>query len=96
MIALIFIAIYFIVHKTVYSHLKDDLDSELKELNSSIVIYNDSALVFANPFEWEEGEHKQIEVNPTFIQVSDKFGYTLKKTSNLLNDSLIINKNIQI
>ncbi len=31
-------------------------------------------LVFANPFEWEEGEHKQIEVNPTFIQVSDKFG----------------------
>ncbi len=95
MIALIFIVIYLIVHKTVFSHLKDDLDSELKELNSSIVMYNDSALVFANPFEWEEGEHKQIEVNPTFIQVSDKFGYTLKKTSNLLNDSLIINKNIQ-
>ncbi len=94
-IALIFIAIYFIVHKTVYSHLKDDLDSELKELNNSIVIYNDSEIVFANPFEWEEGEHTQIEVNPTFIQVSDKFGNSLKKTSNLLNDSLIINKNIQ-
>ena len=95
-IALIFIAIYFIVHKTVYSHLKDDLDSELKELNNSIVIYNDSEIVFANPFEWEEGEHTQIEVNPTFIQVSDKFGHSLKKTSNLLNDSLIINKNINI
>lgn len=94
-IALIFIVIYLIVHKTVFSHLKDDLDSELKELNSSIVMYNDSALVFANPFEWEEGEHRQIEVNPTFIQVSDKFGNTLKKTSNLLNDSLILNKNIQ-
>ena len=94
-IALIFIVIYLIVHKTVFSHLKDDLDSELKELNSSIVLYNDSEVVFANPFEWEEGEHRQIEVNPTFIQVSDKFGNTLKKTSNLLNDSLIINKNIQ-
>ena len=94
-IALIFIAIYFIVHRTVYSHLKDDLDSELKELNNSIVIYNDSEIVFANPFEWEEGEHTQIEVNPTFIQVSDKFGNSLKKTSNLLNDSLIINKNIR-
>jgi signal transduction histidine kinase len=94
-IALIFITIYFIVHKTVYSHLKDDLDSELKELNNSIVIYNDSEIVFANPFEWEEGEHRQIEVNPTFIQVSDKFGKSVKKTSNLLNDSLIINKNIQ-
>ena len=94
-IALIFIVIYLIVHKTVFSHLKDDLDSELKELNSSIVLYSDSEVVFANPFEWEEGEHRQIEVNPTFIQVSDKFGNTLKKTSNLLNDSLIINKNIQ-
>lgn len=94
-IALIFIAIYFIVQKTVYSHLNDDLDSELKELQNSIVVYNDSIIVLANPFEWEEGEHKQIEVNPTFIQVSDKYGKTIKKTPNLLNDSLIINKNIK-
>ncbi len=93
--AIIFIAIYLIVQKTVFSHLKDDLDSELKELNSTIVMYNDSSLVFANPLEWEEGEHRQIEVNPTFIQVSDKFGNTIKKTSNLLSDSLILNKNIQ-
>ncbi len=94
-IALIFIVIYFIVHKTVYSHLKDDLDSELKELNNSIAVYSDTEIVFANPFEWEEGEHRQIEVNPTFIQVSDKFSNTIKKTSNLLNDSLIINKKIK-
>lgn len=94
-IALIFIAIYFTVHKTVYSHLNDDLDSELKELQNSIVIYNDSLIVLANPYEWEEREHKQIEVNPTFLQVSDRYGRTIKKTSNLLNDSLIINKNIK-
>jgi signal transduction histidine kinase len=92
-IAFIFFAIYFIVYRTVYNHLNDDLDSELKELNSSIVIINDTEIVFANPFEWEEGEHKQIEVNPTFIQVSDKFGKTIKKTSNLLNDSLLVNTN---
>jgi signal transduction histidine kinase len=79
----------------VYSHLTDDLDSELKELTNSIVIYNENELIFANPFEWEEGEHKQIEVNPTFIQVTDRFGKTLKKTSNLVNDSLVINKNIK-
>ena len=91
-IALIFVSIYFIVYKTVFAHLKDDLDSELKELSNGIVVYEDSSLVFANAFEWEEGEHKQIEVNPTFIQVSDKFGYTVKKTSNLLNDSLIVDK----
>lgn len=94
-IAVIFIAIYFTVHKTVYSHLNDDLDAELKEIQNSIVIYSDSILVFTNTFEWNEGEHKQIEVNPTFIQVSDKYGKIIKKTSNLLNDSLIINKNVK-
>jgi len=93
-IALIFISIYFIVYKTVFSHLKDDLDSELKELNNSIVVYGDSEIIFANPFEWEEGEHKQIEVNPTFIQVSNKFEKTIKKTSNLLNDSLLVDKKL--
>jgi len=93
-IALIFIAIYFTVHKTVYSHLNDDLNAELKELQNGFVVYNDSLLVSANPFEWEEREHNQIEVNPTFMQVSDKYGKTIKKTSNLLNDSLIIHKDI--
>ncbi len=94
-IALIFVTIYAIVDKTVYSHLKNDLDSELKELNNGIVMYNDSEIVFANPFEWEEGEHRQIEVNPTFIQVSDKFGNTIKKTSNLFSDSLVIDNNVK-
>jgi heavy metal sensor kinase len=94
-IALIFIAIYFTVHKTVYSHLNDDLNAELTELQNGFVVYNDSLLVSANPFEWEEREHNQIEVNPTFMQVSDKYGKTIKKTSNLLTDSLILNKNIK-
>lgn len=92
-IALIFLAIYFIVYKTVYSHLNDDLDSELKELTNSIVLSDNDEIIFTNPFEWDEDEHKQIEVNPTFIQVSNKLGIVIKKTSNLLNDSLTLNKN---
>ena len=92
-IALIFISIYFIVYKTVFAHLKEDLDSELAELKKSIVVYAENELIFANPLEWEEGEHKQIEVNPTFIQVTDKFGRIIKKTPNLLNDSLVVEKN---
>ena len=88
--ALIFITIYFVVHQTVYNHLKDDLNSELDELSSGIVVSNNNEIIFANPFEWMEGEHKQIEVNPVFIQVSDKNGKTLKKTPNLLHDSLKI------
>jgi signal transduction histidine kinase len=88
--AFIFITIYLVVLKTVYNHLNDDLNSELNELSSSIVVSNNNEIIFANPFEWLEGEHKQIEVNPVFVQVSDKNGKTLKKTSNLLQDSLEI------
>lgn len=92
-ITLVFILIYFIVFNTVYSHLQGDLDAELAELNNSIVVSDVNKIIFANPFEWNEGEHKQIEVNPTFIQVTDAAGVTLKKTLNLLNDSLQVNIN---
>jgi heavy metal sensor kinase len=91
-IALLFLAIYWIVYNTVYSHLKGDLDAELSELNNSIVVTGNAEIIFANPMEWNEGEHKQIEVNPTFIQVTDVNGKIIKKTSNLLSDSLAFNK----
>ena len=91
-IALLFLAIYWIVYNTVYSHLKGDLDAELSELNNSIVVTGNDEIIFANPLEWNEGEHKQIEVNPTFIQVTDVNGKIIKKTSNLLNDSLKFNQ----
>lgn len=97
--ALIFITIYLIVHKTVYNHLKEDLYTELAELKHSIFIEKNNQIGFSNPFEWNEGEHNQIEVNPTFIQVSAISGNILKKTPNLRNDSLtfqplILNENI--
>lgn len=94
-ITLLFISIYSIVYNTVYSHLKEDLDAELTELNNSILISNDEEIIFANLLEWGEGEHKQIEVNPTFIQITNAEGRIIKKTSNLLNDSLLINKSIK-
>ncbi len=78
LIAGLFSAIYIIVNNTVYSHLDSDLDIELKEVRNSIVSIG-GELIFANPFEWNEREHGQIEVNPTFVQVSDKYGTDYKK-----------------
>ena len=65
---------------------------KIKRIKQQYCCIDDRDIIFANPFEWERVTYKQIEVNPTFIQVSDKFGYTVKKTSNLLNDSLIVDK----
>lgn len=83
-----FIAIYWIVYSAVFSHLKDDLNAELKEISNSIFVTDNDEIIFTNLLEFQEGEHTQIEVNPTFIQVTDTAGNVIKKTLNLLEDSL--------
>ena len=86
-----FVLIYLVVHQTVYSHLDDDLQAEYLEVSSGIVVLP-GQLIFANPAEWNENEHGQIEVNPTFIQVTDTTGRVLKRTPNLQDTSLVVMK----
>jgi len=83
----LFFTIYYVVHQTVYTHLDGDLKAESNEVFHSIVILNDK-FIFANPFEWTEKEHSQIEVNPTFVQVCDSTGNVIKKTGNLLDSEI--------
>ncbi|NJO90613.1 MAG: HAMP domain-containing protein, partial [Chloroflexia bacterium] len=62
------------------------------EVYNGIIQFSDE-IIFANEAEWTEQEHGQIEVNPTFIQVSDTLGNVIKKTPNLLDKSLTFFKN---
>lgn len=79
---LLFTTVYYVVSDTVYDHLDSDLDSEAAEIfNNLVILQND--IIFANPFEWTEREHGQVEVNPVFIQITDSRGAVLKKTPNL-------------
>lgn len=80
--------IYGVVHQTVYNHLNDDLNAEVLEVSNGIVILDDQFL-FANPDEWDEREHGKIEVNPTFIQIVDTLGQSIRKTPNLLESELL-------
>lgn len=89
LILVIFCSIYLVVYQTVYNSLDEELETEYLEVKNSIVILNDE-IIFTNRGEWEEKEHAQTEVNPTFIQVTDTSGYILKKTPNLLETSLSI------
>ncbi len=82
LVALIFVTVYGVVHKTAYHHLNGDLTAEASEVLHSIIIL-DKQFIFANPNEWKEREHGQIEVNPTFVQVTDTLGRVIRKTSNL-------------
>ncbi len=87
LIAALFSLIYIVIFQTVYNHLDSDLDAEIQEVYSSIVVL-DNAIVYANPNEWNEKEHGLIEVNPTFVQIVDTTGTVAKKTPNLREGAL--------
>jgi heavy metal sensor kinase len=87
LIATLFALIYLVIYQTVYDHLDSDLNAELQEVYSSLVVL-DNAIVYANPNEWNEKEHGSIEVNPIFVAIVDTAGNVLRKTPNLRDGAL--------
>jgi len=80
---LVFLVIYFVVNRTAYAHLDDDILSEKEEVFSNLGWYHDSIIINKMP-EWEEAEHNNVEVNPTFIQIVDTKGKVIFHSLNLL------------
>ncbi len=92
LILVIFFSIYLVVYKTVYNSLDENLGTEYHQVYNSLFVL-EGKVFFNNSGEWEENEHTQIEVNPTFIQVSDTAGNVLRRSPNLQGTSLRIFKN---
>lgn len=85
--AIVFTAIFFAVRETVWQNLDNDLSYEAKKHTGEIIIIGDS-IQFINKAEWEEREHREIQVNPVFIQLIDKQGRLMDKSPNLKLDFL--------
>lgn len=90
LILILFATVYFVVYETVFNHLDEDLNAESSEVLNGLVTLSDQ-IVISNTLEWGEPEHRQIEVNPAFVQLSDTLGRIIKKTPNLYGGSLIVN-----
>ncbi len=88
-IGLVFVIVYGVVYSTAYNHLDDDLVKEKEEVLHNLRWTQESILINSLP-EWEEKEHGQIEVNPTFLQIVDARGDLLFRSSNLQKDILLI------
>jgi len=88
--AVVFGTIYFVVQQTVFTNLDTDLSYEAVKHTKEIKIIGDSIL-FKNKSEWEEREHREIQVNPVFIQLIDKQGNLMDKSPNLKEDHLPFN-----
>jgi len=92
LLAIAFTAIFSVVYYTSYKHLDDDIQTEKTEVFSNLDWDGDAVIMNKMP-EWEEAEHNQIEVNPTFIQIVDLKGETIFKSANLQGNHFLFNPN---
>lgn len=91
-IALVFVVVYLIVRTTVYHNLDSVLSYQAKKHTKEIFIEGDS-LRFVNKAEWEEREHKEVDIHPVFMQINDKDGRIMDKSPNLKDQSLAYEMN---
>jgi len=89
--ALAFAVIYFAVSETVVRNLDADLSFEAQKHTGEISIIGDS-IAFTNKAELEEREHMEVQVNPVFIQLINKQGRVMDKSTNLKEDILAFNE----
>lgn len=86
-VAVVFVAVYVTVYITVYNRLDSDLTYEaekhLKEVEA-----NGDQLKFYDLKKLEEEEHKEVQVNPVFIQLYNADGSASDKSPNLKGDQL--------
>jgi signal transduction histidine kinase len=90
LVLVVFVVIYYIVKSEVYQDLDNDLDTEVKVLLDEIAI-DSSGFQIADE-EWEEKEHKTLDINPIFIQFIDIGGNIFAKSPNLKDASLYFKK----
>jgi two-component system heavy metal sensor histidine kinase CusS len=87
LVAAVYLMIFGVVSTQVYNHLDNDLRYEaakhLKELSKT-----GNLLRFANKSEWLELEHREVQVDPVFIQVNDLHGRLMDRSPNLKADQL--------
>lgn len=88
--AIIFIVIYSVVFYTSFRHLDNDIVLEKEEILNTLDWRQDSIIINKLP-EWEEAEHKKVEVNPTFIQIVDNKDRMIFKSANLQSNHFLFN-----
>ena len=88
--AIIFVIIYLVVNASSYRHLDNDILLEKEEILNTLNWKADSIIINKMP-EWEEAEHKKVEVNPTFIQIVDNKNKMIFKSANLQSNHFLFN-----
>jgi len=94
MVLFVFVIIYNIVSYTVYSHVDQTIEYEVKDHLSQIGIDKNNVCVI-NPKEWLELEYKSLNISPVFVQILDAQKKRVGKTPNLKEHDLIFSQQMK-
>ncbi|WP_186758112.1 sensor histidine kinase [Echinicola salinicaeni] len=92
---LVFGFIYFIVQKTVYESLDNDLTFEANKHLLEIAVEKDT-IYFTHKKEWEEIEHNEVQINPVFLQLMGLGGQVMDKSPNLKASHLEMKEQVSL
>jgi len=87
--ALLFFIIYWVVYSTSYHRMDEGIRTESGEVLGNLTWSDDSIIVIKVP-EWEEAEHNQVELNPTFLQIANIKGRVIFRSGNLQKEYLLL------
>lgn len=90
LVAVVYLVVFGVVQHRVYLDLDRTLRFEaakhLKELDAG-----GETIRFGRKEEWQEREHREVQVAPVFIQLNDARGQVLDRSPNLKNNRLLFN-----
>lgn len=87
LVLFVFVVIYRIVSASVNYDINNDLQIEI-DLHTAYVANQPVFKSFVADNEWDENEHKEIVINPIFVQIFDVNGKSLEKSPNLKEENL--------
>ncbi|TDE15261.1 sensor histidine kinase [Dyadobacter psychrotolerans] len=87
LVAVIFFVIYNIVSLTVFNELRNEINLEADKHFYEVGV-KDGMPFIADKAEWLEREHRELEINPVFVQITDSRGIIIEKSPNLKLDGL--------
>jgi two-component system, OmpR family, heavy metal sensor histidine kinase CusS len=88
LVALVFVAIFLVIKNRVYTDLDTILVFEAMKHKTEIMV-EDGKIRFMNKEEMQEREHREVEVNPVFIELVDTQGIIRDKSPNLKEGTLL-------
>ncbi len=91
---LVFVAVYAVVYLTSYKHLDDDIRKEKGDIFKTLE-WNGTSIILHNSVEWTEKEHERVEVNPTFLQITDQNEAIVFLSANMKHQAMPFHLSLQ-